>query len=205
MNIHHAAETQLHESRLSLDALIDGTLLAFELTGLRAFIVDAALDLVRMSEGGKGPLPFFIRNGKLRASLPEDQDALEALVAGALRPRPHTPLPTPLTSQTGRKLVVRAGAIVNPSGRQTNSLVALWLRLPNIDGQIDGELISAMFALTPAEGRLAGELARGATLAVAAGNIGITLHTARDRLKSVFAKTHTRRQAELVGLITQNI
>lgn len=61
--------------------------------------------------------------------------------------------------------------------------------------------LMAAFGLTPREASLAAELARGKDLADAAEALGITIGTARIYLKSVFAKTRTRRQADLVGLI----
>jgi len=56
------------------------------------------------------------------------------------------------------------------------------------------------YSLTPAERRLANCIATGASLRDSANQIGITYETARNQLKSIFAKTRTRRQAELVAL-----
>jgi DNA-binding CsgD family transcriptional regulator len=67
-------------------------------------------------------------------------------------------------------------------------------------GQIE-PLLNAVFGLTPREASLAAALARGKELADVAETLGITLGTARVYLKGIFAKTHTRRQAELVSLI----
>jgi DNA-binding CsgD family transcriptional regulator len=58
-----------------------------------------------------------------------------------------------------------------------------------------------LFGLTPAEASLAAALARGQSLDRVATSQGITLHTARGYLKSVFAKTGTNRQSQLVALI----
>lgn len=60
-----------------------------------------------------------------------------------------------------------------------------------------------LFGLTPAEMRLCAGLARGHTLADAAIGCGIANDTARDRLKSIFGKTQTSRQAELCVLLTR--
>lgn len=62
-------------------------------------------------------------------------------------------------------------------------------------------VLTAAFGLTPREAMLAAALARGDTLARAAEVLGITYGTARIYLKAIFAKTHTRRQADLVALI----
>ncbi len=57
------------------------------------------------------------------------------------------------------------------------------------------------FGLTPAEARLASRLVSGDTLEVLCEKLAITKETGRNQLKSVFAKTQTSRQAELVLLM----
>jgi DNA-binding CsgD family transcriptional regulator len=59
------------------------------------------------------------------------------------------------------------------------------------------------FGLSDGEARLVNRLAAGQTLEAAAGLCGISYETARKRLKIVFEKTDTRRQSELVALITR--
>jgi DNA-binding CsgD family transcriptional regulator len=55
--------------------------------------------------------------------------------------------------------------------------------------------------LSSAEAQLAAALAQGTSLKTYAEASGITEGTARVQLKSVFARTGTHRQAELVALI----
>jgi DNA-binding CsgD family transcriptional regulator len=57
------------------------------------------------------------------------------------------------------------------------------------------------FEFTPAEGRLAVLLVRGATLNEAAVIMCTTVHTARAHLKSIFRKTSTNRQSELIYIL----
>lgn len=58
-----------------------------------------------------------------------------------------------------------------------------------------------LFNLTPAEVRFCTALGAGLTLVDAAVLCGITNETARDRIKAIFAKTRTSRQAELCVLL----
>ncbi|RUM97240.1 helix-turn-helix transcriptional regulator [Pseudaminobacter arsenicus] len=67
--------------------------------------------------------------------------------------------------------------------------------LPNLS-QIFGQ----RFGLTPAEQRLTTRIAQGERLNDAASLEGITKETARTRLKAIFSKTGTGRQAELILL-----
>lgn len=63
--------------------------------------------------------------------------------------------------------------------------------------------LRALFGLTPAEARLAERLAAGEELKAIAESFGITFATVRKQLDSVFAKTNTNRQGQLVALLNQ--
>lgn len=63
------------------------------------------------------------------------------------------------------------------------------------------EKIRLAFGLTAAEARLAQQIAAGKPLREAAEAAGVTYETARSRLKSIFHKTHTTRQAQLAALL----
>ena len=78
---------------------------------------------------------------------------------------------------------------------------ALFLGDPGLTARGAVEGLGALYGLTPSEERLAGLLASGSTLADAAEKLSIRMSTARGVLKSVFAKTGTRRQASLVSVI----
>lgn len=80
-------------------------------------------------------------------------------------------------------------------------LVALLLEDPLREPADIAPLLMSLFRLTPQQAALAAALSRGATLSDAAKAIGIAVGTARNYLKIVFNKTHTRRQAELVSLV----
>jgi DNA-binding CsgD family transcriptional regulator len=64
-------------------------------------------------------------------------------------------------------------------------------------------ILAKTFQLTTSEAKLACIIARGAPLQIAARELEIPWETARNRLKSVFAKTYTHRQSELVALLLQ--
>jgi DNA-binding CsgD family transcriptional regulator len=64
-------------------------------------------------------------------------------------------------------------------------------------------MLQRMFGLTMAETRLALQMARGDIPADVARNRRLSRTTIRSQLASVFAKTQTRRQAELVTLLAR--
>jgi DNA-binding CsgD family transcriptional regulator len=64
-------------------------------------------------------------------------------------------------------------------------------------------LLAASFGLTAAEAKLAALVGAGETIERAAERLGISIHTAKTQLKSVFGKTETHRQAELAALVAR--
>jgi len=65
--------------------------------------------------------------------------------------------------------------------------------------------IAQLFGLLPSEARLALALSRGLSIADAAQTLGLTLETARNYSKKIYAKTGTRGQSDLVRLILTSV
>jgi DNA-binding CsgD family transcriptional regulator len=63
------------------------------------------------------------------------------------------------------------------------------------------ELVQSLFDLTPAEARVARNLAAGETVEKIASNGGVSLNTVRTQVRGVLEKTGCRRQAEVVALL----
>ena len=61
--------------------------------------------------------------------------------------------------------------------------------------------LCSAFNLTAAKARLASPLAAGEAIETASSALGIAAGTARNQLKSVFAKIGIRRQPELVSML----
>ena len=96
---------------------------------------------------------------------------------------------------------VTSGSAAHLPPQETNTLLTL-----NALGPKPGPpaaILAKTFRLTPAEAKLASVIARGASPEIAAGELKISRETARNQLKSVFAKTNTHRQSELVALLLQ--
>jgi DNA-binding CsgD family transcriptional regulator len=65
--------------------------------------------------------------------------------------------------------------------------------------------IETVFNLSTAEARLVSALAAGRSTTQFAESAGLSQNTVRNQLASVFAKTETRRQAELVSMVVQRL
>jgi DNA-binding CsgD family transcriptional regulator len=78
--------------------------------------------------------------------------------------------------------------------------VAVFLSKPG-GLQLPPQRLAEQYGLTPAEGRLAAKLTALRSLEQAADDLIISVHTARSQLKSIFAKTGTKSQSELLILL----
>ncbi|MCC2980773.1 helix-turn-helix transcriptional regulator [Sphingomonas sp. IC4-52] len=93
-------------------------------------------------------------------------------------------------------------------------LEASWPRLSTIglvatprmgDEQARAAVLATLFGLPPSEAKLAAAIAGGASLSEAADQLGLTIETARNYSKRLFAKTRTRGQLDLVRLIGSSV
>lgn len=151
---------------------------------------------------------FDLVKGRPTATVPES----DAMLRASLDER--------LTSERSVEVGFDQGfALERPSGlRPFSVLVARMLASPAIGMYQDAvaviyisdpefrqlemrSLLGSFHQLTAAEIDLAALICEGATLESAAQARGVSLHTARSQLKRIFAKTGTKRQADLVGLV----
>ncbi|VCU70151.1 hypothetical protein PIGHUM_02218 [Pigmentiphaga humi] len=106
-----------------------------------------------------------------------------------------------LTLANGDRMVVLPFApLFEGSGADDLAMVAVqgdrWQPVP------PGTLLRTLFRLTPAEIRLVQHLLRhDDALPAVAESMQLSLHTLRTQLRSVFDKTHTRRQSDLLRLL----
>lgn len=114
--------------------------------------------------------------GDMRITLPNKVDYLHCVVA------PVAP---------------ECSFMLNTSGADC---VAVFLSRPG-GLQLSPKRLVTLYKITPAEARLAARLSALRTVEEAADDLGVTVSTARSQLKSVFAKTGTRSQSELLMLL----
>jgi len=80
----------------------------------------------------------------------------------------------------------------------------VFLRDPEMPSQAT-EILQDLFGLTPAQAAVAAKLADGRTQAEVAAILRISVHTVRDHLKAIFAKTGTSHQSQLVALLLRSV
>lgn len=106
------------------------------------------------------------------------------------------------SGRAGYMLQVSALPKVNEfgSGPQQPCAIA-FLSHPARPPLVDEAILRRLYGLTPAECRLATAICAGETIVTAAVQAGVSENTVRSQLKSIFDKTGTRRQAQLIKLL----
>jgi DNA-binding CsgD family transcriptional regulator len=143
---------------------------------------------------------LFVRDPDARRLLKEAIDQLTAMS----RPNPLALEPVIVPRMEKLPVIVRIWPFDGPAyqpGQDVRALLTL-----NALGPKPGPpaaILAKTFRLTPSEAKVACVIARGAPPDIAALELKISRETARNQLKSVFAKTGTHRQSELVALLMQ--
>jgi DNA-binding CsgD family transcriptional regulator len=189
-------------------ARAEGAMDAFSASGTPAVMLDrnAAVILVNEPADRMFGRDIWLRGGHL-ASVDRNATAALNRALNALLRNPAPPAmmaPIPLPRLHGRPLLaypLRLPRIT--SNAFASCQVAIVLVDPDIHPQPPEFALRTCFGLTSAEAKLASRVSSGEELKTAADHLGITYETARNQLKTVFAKTETHRQAELVALLSR--
>jgi DNA-binding CsgD family transcriptional regulator len=150
-----------------------------------------------------------VRSGRLCSWHAEADDALGAAIERAVScpGKPPESLTSVVLPRPGgqrplvAKIVSVAGA--SPDVRPPVEAIVTLIDLEPAGIGPTEIVLEQAFALTRAEARLASQIASGKTLANIAADDGSARETLRSRLKAIFEKTGTRRQAELTLLLSK--
>lgn len=192
---HYERALRFMARRPRLDGDDDGLIL-LDHEGRVREMNDAARSIVAARDG------LAIADGRLHATAPTTAEQLRGLLNAALGDFATAAAGTlSVLREAGRRWIVRVTPC--PSGpfpfdmRLPGALVSV--RDPN--AVVITSAQRAAFLLTRREAELAERLLNGLTLEDAAQQLGISPNTARVHLRSVFAKTGTNRQVDLVRVL----
>lgn len=150
-----------------------------------------------------------VRAGFLTAGHKDSDAALQKLIASAIARGPlHEAEPIEaiaVARPNARPLLVRAA----PMARSAQDLLqqakaALMIVDPDERRAPQEPVLRQVFGFTNAEAEIAAALASGQDIDEIAQARGVRPATIRTQIKSIFAKTNTRRQAELVALLLRS-
>jgi len=175
---------------------------------LRIHYANQAAEALRQRQGG----PFSSVDSVLRATDVEADGELRRLVDRTLGTRRSRSTVLQLKSAEGEARYFAIGRPALRDGHQNQLHDAVLdagpLAMLVVHGSLElaalpMDLLWRSFALTESEARLAEALLGGATLADFAKEREVSKQTLRNQLVGVMRKTGTRRQAELVSLLTR--
>lgn len=186
---------------------------ALDRAHVSAFALDWRGRVIRMNALAEGLVGNGIRlaDGRLEASDRDSDTRLQRLLAAAVAAATEeisaiswiaSAQPVPIWRFGRRPLVVEtmpARGLFADALYQARALVMV-TDLDAAARQPSTERIRSVLDVTRAEARLLSCLSAGVDLTAAAAALGISPHTARSQIKSLFAKTDTHRQAELVSI-----
>jgi DNA-binding CsgD family transcriptional regulator/PAS domain-containing protein len=148
-----------------------------------------------------------IRRGQIGTTNPHDSDQLYRRIAAATSVSNDADELTGAlavgSSSSPCPLVVTVAPVTKHLAVQIGNegaVAAILFRTPVTDGSMLA--CASAFGLTSAEKRLAAGLVAGMTLDEIAARNGVAKNTVRNQLRSIFSKTGTNRQAELVRLLS---
>jgi DNA-binding CsgD family transcriptional regulator len=185
------------------------SLAALDRLSCAAVLLDAMGHVSRLNGAADALLGsgLTVRHGRLRAMDRASDVRLQALVhAGAslLPGRIEQAEPVVIARQGIPWLLAEVTPMTSFVRDLFNGGDSL-LCLTELNGQQkpSEDLLRLTFNLTAAEARLAKNLATGDGIAAASAELEISRATARTQLRMIFAKTGTRRQAELSALLSR--
>jgi DNA-binding CsgD family transcriptional regulator len=200
MSVHlrvEQAERRAAEARDAFDRIALGAVLVDE--GARPILVNRAAHRIAAQQEG-----FVIASDGLRGATPADTRVLQHAVAevarGAARAGFGLRLPRASSSRPYEVMVVPvSGGRRWPLRRRHTAIV--FISDSGLSFASPGQLVHDLYGLTAAETRLALLLLGGQTLREAIPVLGVSRNTAHSQLASIFRKTSTSSQAELVRVL----
>ncbi len=143
-----------------------------------------------------------VNNGRLSIQAHTSHVSLSELIAAALCEKPSSNCATKLIEPISQEVLsIYAVKADTTHDDGSHTLCTLFIVSNFLGLYVDTSALRSTYGLTPAEARLAQQLVNGDALTAIAEKLGLAHNTVRNQLKSIFSKTGTKRQAELVGLI----
>jgi DNA-binding CsgD family transcriptional regulator len=201
----HIRIGRLESTTAQLDALVDRL-------SAPVFLVDKTGLLLHANTAGLKSLEdarhVMLKCGRVRPSNPTHDSHFQDMMAATLSDRRAVP-------DDGHACTIRlfdreshSTALVfhslrghvTPRGMPAADLV-LFLFHPREEQSFDSTRLKVVFGLTDAEMRLAKHLLMGRNLPEIGEELGVGRETLKSQLRSLFAKTDTHRQGELIALL----
>jgi DNA-binding CsgD family transcriptional regulator len=204
----HRLHTQLNKAQArsaSLEAALNALSTGVILLGPHRRVVAMNQSAERLVAMGKG---LLVRGNTIGLEHPKEAALLHALIASAVSTGEGTGLQAGGAVMVSRQNLPPLHVLVSPArgfDLDENHPVRaiLFVKDPAQRLRHSNSILSALFALTPAECRVAILLGDGYAPKQIAETIGVGRNTLKSQLASIFRKTGTAGQSQLVRLLAQ--
>jgi len=181
--------------------------MAIDALAFAILIVDDKGSILHLNIGAERLLNSKISDlacitGKLCAGDPIDKSRLAALILAATG-NPAVGGAMLLNGEQPRQVFITPLPAASPFGKDWQTPLALVLVIEADNTLSTLKLLGKLYNLTPAELRVASALLAGDSPENYAQQAGVSQNTVRTQLISLFRKTDTRRQSELVAVLSR--
>ncbi len=204
-HLQRALRLQKHTQALHTKAELGA--MAIDALALAMLIVDGKGLILHLNTRAEHLLNSRVSNltgdtGCLSASDPNNKNRLAALILAATG-YPAVAGAMLLNGEQNRQVFITPLPAASPFAKNWQTPLALVLVIEPGLTLSTQQLLGKLYNLTPAELRVASALLAGDSPENYAQQAGVTQNTVRSQLQSLFRKTGTRRQSELVAVLSR--
>lgn len=183
----------------------EGLLDAFDYVGSGAILIGKRGQVLKanVKAGHHLGSGIAVVRGRLVATESGSNNALQGLLKSMEAPCPMHGSSCAALARRGAQPLLAYSVPIDFASYLNGAVGLLLLLDPQERREPPSSLLRQVFGLTPAEARLAIELAKGLDLNEIADLHAVSVGTLRVQLKSIFAKTQTKRQAQLAVLLAR--
>jgi len=182
------------------------------------FIVDSNHRVVRSNQTANGmfesaEIPLRLDNGIIDANDPATALSLRQMIARGLRSEGTDSENAEVMSVSRLDGAAALQLWAAPLGERNDNIaftpdgsvdaVIVVVVDPDAETPVPTNMLRSLFGLTGAESKLAAALVNGTSIEQYAKTVNVSYNTARSHLKSIFVKTRTHRQVDLVILLSK--
>lgn len=175
-------------------------IILFDHSGRCAFVNAQAETLLRRRDG------LLYQDRTLAADNSEEASALQAAIRRAVaanRREQRIGSVVRVTRRNGSPLHIRVSPLPGNNLLPSAKYLAIAVvGARDVETRFPAEAVRSIYRLTPSESKIAALMMAGHSLQEASEILHITKETARTQIKAVFQKTGTRRQGELISLLS---
>jgi DNA-binding CsgD family transcriptional regulator len=184
---------------------------AFDLLQAGVLFADRDCKIIHANRAARAMLdkgsPIQSVHGELKTQLRQTTTALKKAVAVAMEPAiGRMGIGVPVPQSEGDPAYIHVLPLMSGDTRSRmapRASAALFVTVKDGGAGPPAEAIAAVFDLSPAEIRVLQHLLAGRAPAEIADDLGLAMPTVRSHLASIYAKTGTSRQSDLIRLATQ--